>query len=296
MLENLTYGYLHPSVLDAKLGTVLYDENATEEKKARMIKKAAETTTGQVGLRLTGCQVRAQRAGAGTRPNLADRQTWHQPSQSYISTPRQFGYDLKVENMPAALGRFFPLPSESVSEYIDPSAQPAGATSTSDPAFSEPSAEPKSYTSHAIPLPLLQRLLSALLERLEKLRSALASAELRAVGASLLVVYESDPTRLAECFTALDEGRTKWKEDAEIDPDAESDEGEEDELPLPISLHLIDFAHTLPKPGGGPDEGVLLGLDKFTELVRGRLEDVRKAQEGGEEDQDERETKKPKTA
>lgn len=44
-------------MLDAKLGTVLYDENATEEKKARMIKKAAETTTGQVGLRLTGCQV-----------------------------------------------------------------------------------------------------------------------------------------------------------------------------------------------------------------------------------------------
>lgn len=67
MLENLTYGYLHPSVLDAKLGTVLYDENATEEKKARMIKKAAETTTGQVGLRLTGCQVSPERAASGER-------------------------------------------------------------------------------------------------------------------------------------------------------------------------------------------------------------------------------------
>ncbi|EKD05241.1 hypothetical protein A1Q2_00471 [Trichosporon asahii var. asahii CBS 8904] len=275
VLENLTYGYLHPSVLDAKLGTVLYDENATEEKKARMIKKAAETTTGQVGLRLTGCQ----------------------PSQSYISTPRQFGYDLKVADMPAALARFFPLPSDTIQEYIDPSAQPSTATSTSDPSFTEPTLEPKSYSSHAIPLPLLSRLLSTLLARLEKLRSALDTAEIRAVGASLLVIYESDPTRLAECFTALDQGRVKWKEDAEIDPDADSDEEDDDEeTPLPISLHLIDFAHTFARPGEGPDPGVLMGLDKFTELVRGRLEDVRKAQDGSEEDGgEEREAKKAKT-
>lgn len=200
--------------------------------------------------------------------------------------------------MPAALARFFPLPSESVAEYIDPTAQPSTATSTSDPAFTEPSVEPKSYSAHAIPLPLLSRLLSTLLSRLTKLRSTLSTAEIRAVGASLLVVYESDPTRLAECFTALDEGRTKWKEDAEIDPDADSDEEDEEETPLPISLHLIDFAHTFPTPGKGADEGVLLGLDKFTELVRGRLEELRKAEGGQEEGEglrEERETKKAKT-
>lgn len=60
VLENLTYGFGRPSVLDAKLGTVLYDADASEEKKARMIKKAQETTTGKVGLRFTGCQVSAR--------------------------------------------------------------------------------------------------------------------------------------------------------------------------------------------------------------------------------------------
>lgn len=70
MLENLTYGYQHPSVLDAKLGTVLHDAHASEEKKARMVKKAAETTTGQVGLRLTGCQVSC---GASPRAERADQ-------------------------------------------------------------------------------------------------------------------------------------------------------------------------------------------------------------------------------
>lgn len=57
VLQNLLYGYRKPCVLDVKLGTVLYDEDASEEKKARMIKKAAESTTLQTGVRLTGFQV-----------------------------------------------------------------------------------------------------------------------------------------------------------------------------------------------------------------------------------------------
>jgi 1D-myo-inositol-tetrakisphosphate 5-kinase/inositol-polyphosphate multikinase len=43
--------------MDAKLGTVLYELGATEEKKAKMEKQARETTIGRTGLRLTGCQV-----------------------------------------------------------------------------------------------------------------------------------------------------------------------------------------------------------------------------------------------
>lgn len=57
VLQNLLYGYRKPCILDAKLGTVLYDEDASEEKKARMIRKAAETTSLQTGVRLTGFQV-----------------------------------------------------------------------------------------------------------------------------------------------------------------------------------------------------------------------------------------------
>lgn len=59
VLQNLLYGYRKPCILDVKLGTILYDEDASEEKKARMIKKAAETTTLETGIRLTGFQVSA---------------------------------------------------------------------------------------------------------------------------------------------------------------------------------------------------------------------------------------------
>jgi 1D-myo-inositol-tetrakisphosphate 5-kinase/inositol-polyphosphate multikinase len=43
--------------LDIKLGTVLYDEHASQEKKERMIKSAKETTSFETGIRVTGFQV-----------------------------------------------------------------------------------------------------------------------------------------------------------------------------------------------------------------------------------------------
>lgn len=57
VLENLAHAYTRPCILDAKLGTVLYSPEATEEKRARMDKQARETTSHETGLRLTGCQV-----------------------------------------------------------------------------------------------------------------------------------------------------------------------------------------------------------------------------------------------
>jgi 1D-myo-inositol-tetrakisphosphate 5-kinase/inositol-polyphosphate multikinase len=58
VLENLSYGFLKPNILDVKLGTVLYDDTASPEKKARMEKVARNTTSFETGIRLTGFQVR----------------------------------------------------------------------------------------------------------------------------------------------------------------------------------------------------------------------------------------------
>lgn len=59
MLENLTHMFLKPNIMDLKLGTVLHDDDATEEKKERMLKTAKETTSFETGVRLTGFQVRS---------------------------------------------------------------------------------------------------------------------------------------------------------------------------------------------------------------------------------------------
>lgn len=58
MLENLSYSFLKPNTLDIKLGTVLATEDASPEKRARMERVAAETTSKETGIRLTGFQVR----------------------------------------------------------------------------------------------------------------------------------------------------------------------------------------------------------------------------------------------
>ncbi|CAE6467035.1 unnamed protein product [Rhizoctonia solani] len=79
-----------PNILDVKLGTVLYDETASEEKKVRMEKTARETTSLETGLRLTGFSV-------------------YDPSAlSFTVAPKEYGKSIKAEQLPEGVARFFP--------------------------------------------------------------------------------------------------------------------------------------------------------------------------------------------
>lgn len=57
VLENVAHKFVKPNIIDIKLGKVLYDEDASEEKRERMIKTALATTSYETGVRLTGFQV-----------------------------------------------------------------------------------------------------------------------------------------------------------------------------------------------------------------------------------------------
>ena len=54
ILENLIYNLKSPVLADIKLGSVLYDHNASEEKKARMILKSRSSTSSSLSLRICG--------------------------------------------------------------------------------------------------------------------------------------------------------------------------------------------------------------------------------------------------
>ncbi|KAJ1670289.1 hypothetical protein EV182_008305, partial [Spiromyces aspiralis] len=56
-IQNLLNGFAKPCVMDIKLGTRLYDDTASPEKRARMIKKSQETTTWSLGLYICGIKV-----------------------------------------------------------------------------------------------------------------------------------------------------------------------------------------------------------------------------------------------
>lgn len=74
LLENLTQGFVRPCVSDWKIGTQLYDERdplLTDVKRTRMQRKAAETTSGSFGLRVTGWQTWNTATNTYTRADKA---------------------------------------------------------------------------------------------------------------------------------------------------------------------------------------------------------------------------------
>lgn len=57
VLENLAFGYGKPCILDLKLGSRLYDDDATTEKRLRLEAVRRSTTSGSLGVRIAGMKV-----------------------------------------------------------------------------------------------------------------------------------------------------------------------------------------------------------------------------------------------
>ena len=57
VLENIAAGFARPNILDIKLGARLWADDASPEKRARLDKVAAETTSSSLGFRIAGMRV-----------------------------------------------------------------------------------------------------------------------------------------------------------------------------------------------------------------------------------------------
>ncbi|TYJ51939.1 hypothetical protein B9479_007478, partial [Cryptococcus floricola] len=204
-------------------------------------------------------------------------------------------------------------PGKSTSDTGTADLPPTPVTAIPPSSSSSSSTPPShaSYASHAIPPRLLLRVLTLLLTELDRLAQVLSQLEMRFVGSSVLIVYEADVGRLEAALDRAEERRAVGAlraaegdggepgrqrsafsddgssassfsdEDDEEDDEEDLDGVKEDERRArrcpPLTLRMIDFAHTWLAEGEGPDEGVLEGLRSLRGLVEGRREEVQKA-------------------
>ena len=89
LLENLTYKYKYPCVLDLKVGTRQYGDGASLAKKLSKNAKVAGTTSGSMGLRLGGMQVYQATLGR------------------FLCRTKNYGRSLSVDGLKMTLRQFF---------------------------------------------------------------------------------------------------------------------------------------------------------------------------------------------
>jgi len=79
-MEDLTDGYTKPCVMDIKMGTRTYGEDANPMKKSYMLSQDKSTTTFRYGLRIIGLR------------------TYHNPSSQFISLTRSAANSICLKN------------------------------------------------------------------------------------------------------------------------------------------------------------------------------------------------------
>ncbi|GJJ70516.1 inositol-hexakisphosphate 5-kinase [Entomortierella parvispora] len=247
-LENLSHGFKKPCVLDLKLGTQLFDDDATEEKKARLGAVSANTTSGSLGIRLTGFQI------------------YDSEKQDYVKFSKQYGKSLTTETILDGFRSYFsaqlgPKRMRLVLERF--------VSDLTDFLSTIEDLELRMRSSSL--LMLYEGDAEAFDEGLQMEEEKIAA-----------VVERVKAHQLAEQEAEDAEGEENQDQDAEAAEESEEDEDEEedydDEDDEDVSqkvtdLRLIDFAHSAWTPGMGPDEGVILGVKSTLALFERLLEE-----------------------
>ena len=101
VLENIAAGFTKPNILDIKLGARLWDEDARPEKRARLDKVAAETTSSSLGLRIAG--MRTWQGQGAKDPTAQDEKLRGlvdlEKETEYWVYNRMYGKKLSVQNV-----------------------------------------------------------------------------------------------------------------------------------------------------------------------------------------------------
>ena len=179
VLENITHGFKKPNVLDLKLGAQLWDDNANPEKRARLDKVSAETTSGSLGFRIAG-----MRTWLGPSPPEVPEEL-----KSYVEFDKENGY--WVYNK--MYGRKFS--TEDIDEGFD--------------AFFPKSSEAEKSRTREV--------LAYFLGEVKDIQEAFEAKESRMYSASILLVYEGDVDEYENTKKVLRSARPETEDEEDED-------------------------------------------------------------------------------
>ncbi|GAN03778.1 inositol hexaphosphate kinase 3 [Mucor ambiguus] len=209
---NLLHGFTRPCILDLKMGSLLYDSEATDEKRMRMTRQSISTTSSSLGLRICGMKV------------------YDPINKRYATYEKIYGKSRTADNtVEAILAYLFPTSSygtqtEDYRTYVDDN------TSTS-------TTREKILTKYS------RWVIECFIDTLKEIQESLIDhPNLRLIGSSILFMYEGDRSAADKTWKQmLAEDKAAPLQDQAHEIVAET----EDELPPKMcDLRLIDFAHS----------------------------------------------------
>ncbi|KAJ4985829.1 inositol polyphosphate kinase [Stagonosporopsis vannaccii] len=112
VLENITHGFKKPNVLDLKLGAQLWDDNAKPEKRARLDKVSAETTSGSLGFRIAGMRTWLGATPAEVPEDLKQYIELDNEGGYWVYN-KMYGRKFSAEDIDEGFDAFFPQHSEA---------------------------------------------------------------------------------------------------------------------------------------------------------------------------------------
>ena len=231
VLENSSFGFKQPNILDVKLGVRLYADDAPAEKKQRFEKISAETTHGNFGFRISGMRVFR---------GSEDRGEWDE--EEYKIYDKDYGrLTVNDQNVADEFRKFIFNKSAGIDEELG-----------------------KAVCEGFL------RDLNKVIDIMSRNESRMFSSSLLFVfegdGDALRSAIEDNNASIEAALTEK-LNRTTKRVDSGIaleDDDDLSDDGVA--LPHIYTLKLIDFAHAEWTPGKGPDENTLTGVRSLARI------------------------------
>ncbi|KAL1900043.1 hypothetical protein Cpir12675_001149 [Ceratocystis pirilliformis] len=286
VLENASYGFRHPNILDCKLGTRLWADDAPMEKRRRFEKIAATTTHQNFGFRISG-----MRAWHGSN-DPADLDP-----DGYMAYDRNYGRDhVTDDTLAATIRRFVFNPSAGITHEL---ARAICAVFAHELEMVYEELNKHCFRIYSSSLLFifegdgkeLERRIEAhnndvdrYEEHMDNGNQDLIQALERQKGTAAALLNGDLGSMATLQVGRISDNNEDNSGEEDGDSDGSDDHGQADRT---HSLRLIDFAHaSFVSSDQGPDQGLLLGVKSLIKLFRDMAKEAETEDENGNEGRD----------